>query len=508
PNDGTNNPSSWSNALPLGTFTSVFHHVQTLTGFAPNETVFFSWRLTNAATEIWSESPRDFVTLVAPRVTRSGGATPMVGGARLNAGLTRGQPADVRIYWGDNDGETNPVQWDHTIELGTHLENGLHSAVISGLVHGIEYVYAAYATNMVGEDWTDNPARFFSLPPTNLPLSTPTFTPISATSTMVGTSFEGSGAIYTITLYWGQTNGGTDPAGWANAASLGTFTNLASNVNTVITGLEPCADHFVSWAASNPAGTNWLASPVHLPAVFEACNDLEITFCGYEGMETLTNFPALVRLGDHVPLFSYERFRSPTGGDLRFYDPAQTRVLAHEIEVWDTNGVSIVWVNLPELAGTDTVIHATWDSSRTNHITTGTVWPSGYQAVYHLNEAVVNNATNGVHQNAVGNGLDGGQNGNSGVPGLFGLAQDFSGSGEYIDTPIVTDQTAGGPGLTYSAWILPRGRNGEFRRIFDADGGANGWSLGLHQTGFFSIRRDIRVKTGFDLQNTGHNWLA
>ena len=72
-----------------------------------------------------------------------------------------------------------------------------------------------------------------------------------------------------------------------------------------------------------------------------------IDFNGYEGTETLTNFPALVR----IPASVVATVSDPAG--IRFALEDGT-LLAHEIEWWDPNGVSAIWVSLPRLAGRDT----------------------------------------------------------------------------------------------------------------------------------------------------------
>jgi hypothetical protein len=64
-----------------------------------------------------------------------------------------------------------------------------------------------------------------------------------------------------------------------------------------------------------------------------------------------------------VPQFAYSQFASTHGYDLRFTDGAQTRPLSYEVDTWDTNGTSHVWVRVPELSGTDTHIWAYWGAT-------------------------------------------------------------------------------------------------------------------------------------------------
>lgn len=71
---------------------------------------------------------------------------------------------------------------------------------------------------------------------------------------------------------------------------------------------------------------------------------MKITFSGYNRLETLTNFPALIAFRHDVANsgFMYNQFASLSGWDLRFRDSTETQVLNYEIEKWDTNGTSYV----------------------------------------------------------------------------------------------------------------------------------------------------------------------
>ena len=70
----------------------------------------------------------------------------------------------------------------------------------------------------------------------------------------------------------------------------------------------------------------------------------------------LTNFPVLVRLSESaIRGFHYDRCKAD---ELRFA-LADGTLLAHEIDYWNENGESTVWVSVPELTA-ETVIRAYW----------------------------------------------------------------------------------------------------------------------------------------------------
>lgn len=133
---------------------------------------------------------------------------------------------------------------------------------------------------------------------------------------------------------------------------------------------------------------------------------MTVAFSGYDRPGALTNFPALVVLGPHIAGFAYEQFESSAGADLRFTACNEMTELNYEIESWDTNGSSCVWVQVPEIENTNTVIYAYWgkpDVTVPACTTNGAVWDANYIGVWHLDQADATDATaNGFHGSAQG----------------------------------------------------------------------------------------------------------
>ena len=136
--------------------------------------------------------------------------------------------------------------------------------------------------------------------------------------------------------------------------------------------------------------------PVPMVSTSNYTSSVKITFSGYNRSETLNDFPVLVRLGTNVPGFSYSQFASPAGNDLRFTCSGSTEI-PYEINQWNTNGISTVWVQVPALSGTNDAILAYWGNSggtnAPNYTTNGAVWvPAGagsstpFDLVYHLEQ--------------------------------------------------------------------------------------------------------------------------
>ena len=154
---------------------------------------------------------------------------------------------------------------------------------------------------------------------------------------------------------------------------------------------------------------------------------LEITFPGCASInETLTDFPALVRLSTAIPGFRYSDFSLPQGGDLRFFD-ADGKPVPHEIDLWNEGGESLVWVKVPRLdAGT--VMTARYGCiGEPPGVAAKNVWDDGYVGVWHLGESELpmreSSRTSTDFTSSEGTGIG------FAAPGVVGGSVDFGASG-------------------------------------------------------------------------------
>ncbi|MEM7395631.1 MAG: LamG domain-containing protein, partial [Verrucomicrobiota bacterium] len=202
-------------------------------------------------------------------------------------------------------------------------------------------------------------------------------------------------------------------------------------------------------------------------------NRMAITFSGYDRPETLSNFTALALFH---PGIGYNTFASGAGLDLRIANEDLTALLDYDIEQWDTNGNSIIWIRLPELAGSNATVWAYWGNpAATAH--TGTAWDAAFHAVYHFAENTGTTAPDSGPAMADGTLVN--MNDADWTAGRFGNGLDFDGIDDGVSTPVDIDQSTASDGITYEAWVFPRTANGSFERIFDADDGGWDWSLAL-----------------------------
>ena len=114
-----------------------------------------------------------------------------------------------------------------------------------------------------------------------------------------------------------------------------------------------------------------------------------ITFPGYTGAATLTDFPVLVRLSSARNEFDYSKCQA-NGADLRFSD-ANGNLLSHEIDTWDTTGESLVWVKVPSF-NADAVITAHYGFTGAGQLPANyptNVWSADFVGVWHMKESGV-----------------------------------------------------------------------------------------------------------------------
>ena len=161
-------------------------------------------------------------------------------------------------------------------------------------------------------------------------------------------------------------------------------------------GLSPDTDYDVLFVAEEPGGAT-VETPsapfvtAGRPAVSPRAYRHAATFTatGYDGAETLERFPVLVRISETaVPGFSYVGANPET---IRFV-AADGSLLAHEVEVWDPDGTSSVWVALPALSGRNTsftMLWAPYDDAGVAAQPAYRVWKyAGYVGVWHVNGRV------------------------------------------------------------------------------------------------------------------------
>ena len=144
----------------------------------------------------------------------------------------------------------------------------------------------------------------------------------------------------------------------------------------------------------------------------------------------LQNFPVLVRIARNSPSgFSYDDLHSPTDGDDIAFVGMDGVGLPFEIDTWDPDGTSLIWVRLPTMTnGTEFVM--CWGSDTSGKSVCGTNPWDAYTGVWHMGETgtpsdsapvtIHDSTTNELHgSTAVGESASG-----SMVGGAWRIAKD------------------------------------------------------------------------------------
>ena len=115
------------------------------------------------------------------------------------------------------------------------------------------------------------------------------------------------------------------------------------------------------------------------------------SFNWYVG-DAVADFPAPMTLREGLNGFTYAGFAAD-GSDLRVKD-AEGNLLPHEIEKWDPNGYSIVWVKLPSLSQSATVMLSWGDAEAAT--SDGSLWDDAFH-VFHFGDDPKKDSANGNH---------------------------------------------------------------------------------------------------------------
>ncbi len=119
---------------------------------------------------------------------------------------------------------------------------------------------------------------------------------------------------------------------------------------------------------------------------FAEAKSATLSATGYSGTETLTGFPALVKLSASNDAYGFSYSDCVNGKDDLWFEDADGNVIPHDVDTWNASGDSYVWVRIPSLSnGAKIVMH--WGAARTAEQTcTPTDTWAGYVGVWHMNE--------------------------------------------------------------------------------------------------------------------------
>lgn len=233
---------------------------------------------------------------------------------------------------------------------------------------------------------------------------------------------------------------------------------------------------------------------------------MDITISGYDGEEELEYFPVLLRIPSEIA----SEISDVT--EIRFVNDAGT-LLAHEIECWNPEGESCIWVSVNKIVGRTTTIKMLWDINA-GKIVHGSYSPAriwkqaGYVGVWHFSTQ----NSDGSFPDASGNGATAVPVFNTTNPGVCtndivsanGTTWQFVKSGVKVEPKATTEWLFDETGYTTETWMIP---SANYNRMFlysNSNNEGNALALGLTQ--FYVMTGDYdQGMWSEDISNTS-NW--
>jgi hypothetical protein len=163
----------------------------------------------------------------------------------------------VTVYWGEQDGGTNPAAWAHVNPVGIHAnvaqaDLSFHPGNV--LSPNTTYYYAFRATNGTEDIWGVPTAMASTLGQPEV---------IHSGSSSVGTSSSSlrgvltAGSAADVWICWGTTDGGTaNTADWDNVVSIGAVSQ-GVEFASLVSGLSANTTYFYRCYATNAIGSAW-----------------------------------------------------------------------------------------------------------------------------------------------------------------------------------------------------------------------------------------------------------
>ncbi|MBO4708462.1 MAG: DUF2341 domain-containing protein [Kiritimatiellae bacterium] len=202
----------------------------------------------------------------------------------------------------------------------------------------------------------------------------------------------------------------------------------------------------------------------------------------------LTDFPALVRLSTAINGFSYSDFQQQNGADLAFLD-SHGNVLSHEVDTWNEQGESLVWVKIPAFSRSTRIYVVYGSAGYSSSVSPTNTW-SDFTGVWHMKEA------SGTVADATGHGLTATPSGtraeyNVGISGgVIGMARQNGGNGNFDEKAYLSipnyDSYNLGDTFTASGFFRVTAAGGWYR-LFSRKTSSGGWGQETHSERAYQV---------------------
>jgi len=225
----------------------------------------------------------------------------------------------------------------------------------------------------------------------------------------------------------------------------------------------------------------------------------KLTFNNSGRAEALVDFPVLVKLDSTRVDYATAGF---DGKSVRFVDADGTSVLDYQLDKWNANSTSWLWVRVPQIDadGANDHIWLYYDNGSADIQGQGIrVWSAGYQAVFPLSVNFLDMS---------GYGFAGTDHFSDPTPGVISFGRSFDGSA-WLDLGTGLALLMSAPAATLSAWIKPGNNNADQTVIAIA---RNGTSPTSEARAFLALRnfeivvggRSLDIDSQQELVSSGH----
>jgi len=176
-----------------------------------------------------------------------------------------GEACEVKLYYGETNEGTNWTAWDKSIDhVGRYTTGQWVQFTASGLTPGTTYYYRYRATNSAG-DGLSGVNSWATLAIVVVTISNAGFTDVSWDEANVYCSMDDwGGEIGSTTVYWGETDHGTNGTAWSHnysaAFDFGGGPAYSVNWQRTLTGLSGNTTYYFRFSHTNTGGTSWTAT--------------------------------------------------------------------------------------------------------------------------------------------------------------------------------------------------------------------------------------------------------
>ena len=397
--------------------------------------------------------------------------------------------AEVRVCWGAEDGGADTGKWDHVVFVGTidaACKDGKHVMTAVGAAEAdcvrvcLSYVDPeASDQHLVSsfEEWTECQTTLESF-------SAPSALGVVRTGRMGGqdvlpfgrVTYFGDGASSAdVSVQFSATDDFAEVLVESAASTCSGFDALCSDIAFDTTELFGLGAGYIRLKLVN----NLEAASYSDPIAYTAPSAIVVTdypmkadFTVAADIQPVDDFQVLVRLRENDPIgFSYADCAAD-GSGIQFVSSDASFRYAFEIDTWNPEGESFIWVRLPSAAQGTAFTMLYGREGQQSESDGAKVW-GDYAGVWHMSEPYGNLA------DSSGNGHTGiptkGGSGTvsvdemmiagEGVVGSSRVNQDFNSNSAYWTALADTAQLELGERFTLSGWFRVNDRSGSSRLI-------------------------------------------